>query len=226
MEDIIKSENSIRNKSIYVMISRTSSGFGRLVRKCGRLRYNHAAISLDDSFEHLYAYARPKHQGLLLAGLVRESLDRYVMKENFDVPIVVFKFDVSEEEYASIDEYIKKSLGNSDYLYNGYSVMTSPIFKGFSVNKSFSCIEFVSFVLIKLGYLDGKACKYRPDDFLELFSNKIVFKGDIREKVRYIPEHSTYYERLTFREFLLSIKTFFKLTARTFMQIFRRKAVY
>ena len=226
MKDIIKSENSIRSKSIYVMISRTSTGFGRLVQRFGRLNYNHAALSLDEDFEHLYAYARPKHQGLLLAGLVRESLDRYVMKENFNVPIVVFKFDVSEEEYASVDGYIKNSLGNKDYLYNGYSVMLTPLFNGFSVNKSFSCVEFVSFVLIKLGYLDGKACKYRPDDFLELFSDKIVFKGDIRDKVSYVPERPTYYERLTFREFLLSIKTFFKLTARTFMQIFRKKAVY
>ena len=226
MEGIIQNEKSIRSKSIYVMISRTSSGFGRLLRCCGGLRYNHAAVSLDEDLEYLYAYARPKHQGLLLAGLVRESLDRYVMKENFDVPIVVFKFDVSEAEYAEIDGYIKKNLGNREYLYNAYSVMTNPLFHGFSVNKSFSCIEFVSFILIKLGYLNGKACKYRPDDLLELFSDKIIFKGDVREKLSYIPEHSTYYERLTFREVILSIKTFWRMTGRAFMQIFRKKAVY
>ncbi len=226
MEDIIISDNTVRDKHIYVMISRTGTGFGKMLRKCGGLKYNHTAITLDEDFEHIYAYARPKHRGLFLAGLVRESLDRYVMKENCDVPIAVFKFDVSEEEYKAVDEYIKKNLGNPEYLYNTYSVITQPIFHGFSVSKAFSCIEFVSYILIKLGYLDGKACKYKPDDYLELFADRLVYEGDIRGKVSYVPENPTYYDKLTCREFFLSIKTFSRLTGRTIAQIFKKKAEY
>ncbi len=218
--------DALRNKSIYVMISRTGTGFGKLLQKCGKLKYNHAAIVLDENFDYIYAIARKKHRGILLAGLVRESLDRYVMKENNDVPIAVFEFKVSDEEHAEIHSYINKHLENSEYLYNTYSVLTMPLFKGFSVSKCFSCVEFVSYILKNLGYLDKKPCKYKPDDFLEIFKDKIVYEGDIRGKVSYVPERPTYYDRLTAKEFFRSIKDVFKITGRTIAQIFKKKATY
>lgn len=226
MENINNSTDALRKKSIYVMISRTQTGFARLIRRFGKLRYNHAAIVLDEDFDHIYAIARPKHTGLLLAGIVRESLDRYVLKKNYDVPITVFEFRVSEEEYGRVSEFIKQGLYNPKYLYNMYSVFTTPITGGFAVNKSFSCIEFVSYILKDLGYIDGKPCKYRPDDFLEIFKDRIVYQGDIRGKVKYIPERPTYYDRLSAREILVSIKNFFRITGRAIAQIFRKKAIY
>lgn len=226
MENFNNSTEALRKKSIYVMISRTQTGFARLIRRVGKLRYNHAAIVLDEDFDHIYAVARPKHTGLLLAGIVRESLDRYVLKKNYDVPIAVFEFRVTEEEYGRVSEFIKQGLYNPEYLYNMYSVFTTPITGGFAVSKSFSCVEFVSYILKDLGYLDGKPCKYRPDDFLEIFENKIVYQGDIRGKVSYIPECPTYYDKLTGKEIGKSIKNYFRITGRTVAQIFRKKATY
>ena len=216
----------IRNKSIYVMISRTRTEFGRMLQRCGKLKYNHAAIVLDEDFDHIYAIARPKHRALFLGKVVRESLDRYVMKENYEIPIVAFKFELSGEEYDELCASIKKQIENPTYLYNTYSVLTMPIFKGFSVSRCFSCIEYVSYILKNLGYLDKKPCKYRPDDYLELFSDRIVYKGDIRGKVSYIPERPTYYDRLTFREVLRTVKVIAKITGRSIAQIFKKNATY
>ncbi len=226
MEETFDKDGNLRSRRVYVMLSRTSTGFGRMLQRCGKLRYNHSAIVLDDNCDYIYAYARPKHRGLFLAGCVRESLDRYVMKENRDVPIALFEFYVSDAEYEFIDGFVKKNLGNREYLYNTYSVITQPITHGFSVNKSFSCIEFVSYMLIQLGFLDGKACKYKPDDFLEIFADRLVFEGDIREKVSYVPDVPTYYDGLTAKEFFLSIATFARITGRTIAQPFKKKAEY
>ena len=223
MENLNNLPEAPREKIIYVMISRTSTGFARLIQKCGKLRYNHAAIVLDESFDRIYAVARPKHTGLLLAGIVRESLDRYVLKKNYDVPIAVFEFKVSEEEYDKVSEFIDKGLYSPEYLYNMYSVFTTPIFGGFSVSKSFSCVEFVSYILKNLGFLDKNPCKYRPDDFLEIFADRLVYEGDIRGKVSYIPECPTYYDGLSAKEVLLSIKKFIRITGRSDAQIFRKK---
>ena len=38
-------------KSLYVMISRTDTGVGKLIRRLSRYPYNHVSLSLDPTFK-------------------------------------------------------------------------------------------------------------------------------------------------------------------------------
>ena len=44
---------------LYVMVSRTDTGFARLIRRFTGCYYNHAAISFDCDLRQLYSFARP-----------------------------------------------------------------------------------------------------------------------------------------------------------------------
>ena len=48
-------------KYIYVLLTRTPTKFGALIRKVAKQHYNHASIALDSKFNHIYAFARKKH---------------------------------------------------------------------------------------------------------------------------------------------------------------------
>ena len=89
-------------KFIYIVISRTPTKFGGLVRKCAKQQYNHASIALDEDLSHIYAFARSKHNSPLISGLVRESLDRFTLRKNARVPVIVFKIPVTQEQYDAI----------------------------------------------------------------------------------------------------------------------------
>ena len=119
-------------KYIYVLLTRTPTKFGSLIRKIAKQQYNHASIALDDKFNHVYAFARKKHNTPLVAGLVRESLDRFTLKTEEPVPAVIFRIPVKSEQYAFISNLINNMLDNTDYVYNLFSVLSQPVFKGFA----------------------------------------------------------------------------------------------
>ena len=100
---------------IYIIISRTPTKFGHIIRKLGKQQYNHASIALDEDLSHIYAFARKKHNEPLVGGLQRESLDRFTLRSDINIPVVVFKIPVTNEQYCFISELIKLMLNNNQY---------------------------------------------------------------------------------------------------------------
>jgi hypothetical protein len=187
-------------KYIYVLLTKTPTKFGSLIRKIAKQQYNHASIALDDKFNHVYAFARKKHNTPLVAGLVRESLDRFTLKTEEPVPTVIFRIPVKSEQYAFISNLINNMLDNTDYVYNLFSVLSQPVFKGFATKHAFSCIEFVAYILQYLGYLKNKkACKYKPDDLLIELDEYVYNLTDVRNIIHYNPSKTIYFDPMSFK---------------------------
>jgi hypothetical protein len=185
---------------IYVLISQTPTKFGSTIRKVAHQQYNHASIALDENLNETYAFARKYHKAPLLSCLVRESLDRYTLKTDVKVPVVIFKVPVTEIQYCEIKNWIERMYNNNDYVYNLFSVLTYPIFKGFSVKKAFSCIEFVSYILQYIGFLTDKpACKYKPDDLIVELKDYIWKTADIRDVMIYNSDSEVYFSDFRLR---------------------------
>lgn len=53
---------------IYVVISKTATKFGYVLRKVGKVRYNHASVALDAELNEWYSFARKQYQTVLLGG--------------------------------------------------------------------------------------------------------------------------------------------------------------
>jgi len=208
------------SKYIYVVISRTPTRFAYFIRKFGNLCYNHAAISLTADLSQIYAFARPQHNALLVARLVPESLERYTLRKNTPVPIVVFRLDVSDEQYNWVKDTINSIQNDPEYMYNLFSVIFYPFIKGFKTYKAFSCVEFVAYILNHLGYSLNKP-RYRctPDDLLAMLSDKIVYEGDIRGRMAAVNCDGTYFAPMTAKIIRESVKNIFEISKRS---LFRR----
>ena len=99
-------------RNIYIIISKTPTKFGKLIRKLGHQKYNHASIALDDDLSHIYAFARKKHNAPLLGWLVRESLDRFTLRRDVSVPVIAFKIPVTDKQYEDIYNIVHEMLDN------------------------------------------------------------------------------------------------------------------
>ena len=180
--------------AVYILLTQTQTKFGRCIRTVARQRYNHASIALDSDLTRLYAFARPRHYDLLRAGLVRESLERYTMGNQRPVPAVVYRVPVTEEDYCWVMDTIEKMVDNPEYMYNLFSVLTYPVLKGFSVNRAYTCVEFVAYLLFALGYLGDKPlCEYKPDDLVPILEHFLMYQGDIRGCLRGSGADSRYF---------------------------------
>ena len=141
---------------IYIVLSRTETGFARTLRNVGHLNYNHSAISLDRDLRELYSFARSEQYGWLTARLVHETTDRYLVNAKNDIPIRVYRIPVTQQQHDWVRRTILEIKEDPKYIYNLLSVLTYPLFGGFSTYKAFSCSEFVAYVLKNLGYTDAQ----------------------------------------------------------------------
>ncbi len=180
---IQESNQEDSGKYLYIMISKTSNRLSRLIRKFGKVHYSHAAISLHSNMKPLYAFARPRHHSVFLAGLIQEKYERYTyFAEGLPVPIMIFRIPVSPEAYDKVSESIELMENNPEYMYNLFSMLLFPVKKGFQTNRSFTCIEYAVYLLELAGYpLEKHYSKYTPDDLPEFLKDYIYYQGDIRD---------------------------------------------
>lgn len=89
-------------KSLYVMISRTDTGVGKLIRRLSRYPYNHVSLSLDPTFQTWVSFARYVQNVPLYGGFIVEPAERFLAKgERIDVRI--FRLDIPEEQHSRLE---------------------------------------------------------------------------------------------------------------------------
>ena len=115
-------------KYIYIVISQTHTGFAGTIRRFGKIKYNHAAVALDEQMTQLYAFARPKHHALLLGRLVHETLFRYTLGKHSFVDVMIFRIPVTEDQYAWVKDTIYRIKNDKAYIYNLFSVLKTKQF--------------------------------------------------------------------------------------------------
>ena len=151
-------------KYVYILLSATPSKFGKLIRCALNERYNHMSIALDNEFKELYSFARKKNHLPLEAGFVIEDYYRFSLCKEVPINCRVYKIPLKEEQYEKLLISIDKVRNDSSYVYNLFSALSFPIFKGFYVKKAFTCVGFVAFLLNNAGFkLRKKPWKYSPN---------------------------------------------------------------
>ena len=205
-----------KTKNLYLMVSKTPTRFGYMIRKVGRIRYNHSAIALDENLQALYSFARLQHNSLFLAGIVLETIPRYTLRKETFVDVAIIKIPVSLEQYKLANEIIGELYGNEEYLYNLFSVLTYPVTKGFATYQSYTCVEFVIHVLSQIGFkFSAPGYYYKPDDLVTIFKDNIYFEGNLLD---YCPDEridEQYFAPMSFEVAKKSAKCFGKIVGRS-----------
>lgn len=206
------------NKHLYIVISKTATRFGYMLRKVGKVKYNHAAVALDPELNEMYSFARKQYKTPLIVGMVKENVERYTLRKSSDIQVVIFKIPVTQEQYDDVNKMIQDMWNDREYLYNLFSVLTWPVTKGFAIYKAYSCIEFTMTVMERTGYtLTKPAYQYTPDELLDLFSEYIYFQGNILDYKKNTVHDDAYFLPMSFEQFVESGHSLREITKRSLL---------
>lgn len=181
-----KERNGTKMRYIYLVFSKTPSRFGRMIRFVSGARFNHVSLAFDKDLSRLYSFGRRKNNMPINAGLVKEYPERFSLNKVDFVEVQIYKIPVTKTQYNMGKLRVKQLICDEKYLYNLFSVLFYPVFKGFYTYKAYTCVEFVLHMLKYMDVnitTDKPSYKYLPDEMLSIIDFPIVFEGNLLEYV-------------------------------------------
>lgn len=176
-----------KKKKIYVILSQTGSIVSKIIHIFSHRKYNHASLSLDDSLDKMYSFARKYTHCPFIGAFVTESKGKGTLKYFKDTECVVLEMEVSEDTFEKISARVEDMLKNSDkYKYNYKGLFAGIIKKHYTVENKYYCSEFVKSVLEDSGAIEkGKISEIAyPHEFLSLEKAVKIYEGKLND---YIP---------------------------------------
>lgn len=172
-------------KHLYVIISATLTKFGRVIRRFGKIKYNHCAVAFDEELNDWYSFARRRHKAVLTGGLMKENIRRYTLDTKNTVNCIIFKIPITEDKYKELKGVIENIGADSEYIYNLLSVLTYPVTRGIITKKAFTCTEFTVYMLIRAGFeFKNPICTYKPDEVAHMLRQFGYYSGDLAKYVK------------------------------------------
>jgi hypothetical protein len=209
-------------KYIYVIISRTPTSTGKVIRKFLKGKYNHASISLNENLSQMYSFCRLSISNPLVGGIVRESVFTLTIGLEEDVPINVYRIPVTLEQYELISKFIYDVYNDAEvYYYNFLQAIGLIANKKRTVYKTYICSEFVMEALKQGGIKLTTVESYRvtPTDISEIMGQYVYYSGNLndypfRQKVK-TREDELFFRRTGFLyEGIHTLKHFWKVMSR------------
>lgn len=170
--------------NVYIVLSDTGSFLNRAIKCVTRAPYNHASISLDDTFENLYSFGRKNPNNPFIGGFVEESFYDGTFKRFYNSRCLVLRRTIDEQTYESLRESIRVFSENKDtYHYNFVGLFTNLLRYNLPRKNHYYCSEFVGEVLHKCDAYswDVPPHQIRPHDFVMDNAFEVVYEGLIRE---------------------------------------------
>jgi hypothetical protein len=179
-------------KYIYVVISRTPTYMGKMIRKIIKGEYNHASISLNENLSQMYSFCRLSVSNPLVGGIIRESVFTLTIGSKEEVPIIVYRIGVTLDQYKLISEFIYDTYNDKDiYYYNFIQAIGLISKKKHTIYKTYICSEFVMETLRKGGInlTSVESYKITPTDISGIMNRFIYYTGNLndyplRQKIR------------------------------------------
>lgn len=167
-------------KHLYILLLYLPSGFGRLTQRVTHYKYTHVALSLDDRYEHFYAFSRLRAKTPPISGYIEEKRIYYTLGENVPIYTKIFKVPVTEEGYRRVKRWLARVRRDPEIMYNLINMLLLPWFGGHPVYKAYNCGEFIAKALKQAGIrLDMPYYKYMPKDFNRLLGKYEIFEGTL-----------------------------------------------
>ena len=170
-------------KKVYVVLSRTGTGPSKFIGLATRAEFTHSSIALVPCRHKLYSYARRRLHNFLVAGFLREDIDKFVFALYPDAPCAVYEIEVSNEGYnkmADIIALFEKKYSKCTYSFTG--MLTSQIGIKRNLKYKYTCAQFVATLLEASGdvALPKHPSLMKPMDLANLPEAKLVYSGNIK----------------------------------------------
>jgi len=171
-------------KYIYVIVSRTPTSTGKIIRKVLKQKYNHASISLNKNLSQMYSFSRLTVSNPLVGGIVHESSFTLAIGLAQDVPIVVFRIPVTVINYELISKFIYDIYNDSEiYYYNFIQAMGIIHNRKHAVYKTYICTEFVMEALRQgeIVLTPVESYMVTPADICEVMNQFSFYSGNLKD---------------------------------------------
>lgn len=207
---------------VYVVISRTPTSTGKVIRKFLKGKYNHASISLDEKLSQMYSFCRLSVSNPLVGGIVKESVFTLTIGLQEDVPINVYRIPVTLEQYELIRKFIYDVYNDAEvYYYNFLQAIGLISNKKHAVYKTYICSEFVMEALRQGGINLTTLESYQvtPTDISEIMGRFIYYSGNLndyplKQKIKTKEDERFFHKTGFFYEGIHTLKHFWMVMAR------------
>ena len=137
----------IKTRCLYVMVSRTDTGVGRLIRTVSKFPYNHVSVTLDGSFRSWYSFARYVQDAPFYSGFVREDPQRFCFGTG-DAQVRIYAVQIPEKHAADLEMLLPlANRTDSGLIYNYFEALASCLGFQVTVPQCYTCLSFASELL-------------------------------------------------------------------------------
>ena len=134
---------------LYLMVSRTDTNIGRIIRVFSRYPYNHVSLSIDPSLREWVSFGRFRKDTPLYAGFIRETVERYLSNDG-DTPVRLFRMAITPMKYNELKNLFENAgYGETKLIYNLYDAVASCIRVKIPIRGAYTCLSFANTVLGK-----------------------------------------------------------------------------
>lgn len=171
-------------KTIYILLTRSSTILSKMVHLVTDDTYTHASIAFDEDLKTLYSSSRKNGRTLFPAGPCTESLDSGYYKRHARIPCAVYELQVSEEAYESAKQEVERIMAAADeYHFNIIGLLLCHFNIPYHRKHYFFCSQFVSEILSRSCAMElpKDTSLMRPSDYMRLPGLLCRFQGYISE---------------------------------------------
>lgn len=173
-------------KTIYILLTRSTTILSRLVHFVTEDTYTHAALAFDEELRTLYSSSRKNGKTLFPAGPCVEDLKHGYYSMHDRIPCAVYELKVSDEVYEDAKWEVQKIMEKADqYHFNILGLFLCQMNIPYHRRNYFFCSQFVSEVLHRSRALNlpKDTSLMKPSDYMKIPELFCLFQGYISELI-------------------------------------------
>ena len=132
---------------LYIMLSRTDTGIGRVIRRLSHYEYNHVALTFDPTFRRWVSFGRFVENAAMFGGFIVEPVERYLAGGN-RIDVRIFRVELPPEKQQKLQELFALA-GDPDcgLLYNTFDILAAIFGQSTQLPDAYTCLGFACKVL-------------------------------------------------------------------------------
>lgn len=177
----IESSDSVNQRYLYIVLTRTDTNIARFIRVITRKPYSHASIAMDISLQQLFSFCRNYPAIPLPATFNEELIGQGTFGRFDDIPCEIYEIPVTEEQYRHCMEQIGHFLAcRKEYSYSLTGLCSVLLQIERELRNKFVCSQFVAYMLQECDVsLEKPASLYSPEDLRHLPAAKLIYRGEL-----------------------------------------------
>lgn len=156
---------------VYVVFSHTHTRIGGMIRFFTRYTYNHVALSIDESLEKLYSFARYRAHSPFRGGFSVEMPCSYC-GDAYDTHIRIYRLpDPDGSLRASLERFAREC---GHYIYNLFAAAFLVLRLRVSIPASSTCLDFAAEMLREERIYSIRALE-------RAIGGELIYEGSMRD---------------------------------------------